>query len=240
MPTDDDSSTESAPKYITAEEIGTIVNAAVTSHLKRSMGSAIEAAMKPVLDKLAAAPAPAPAVTEETDGRRKKQDPEMLAMATQLADLQKTLQSERDRVIAAERRGREDRAYNDLRTTLEGKVRPDLLDVVTKHLFHVEKLVEVDDTGNALFRAQHVPYTGADPEDIRLPLRAGVESYLKSDSAKPFLPAPGTSGASPMPKRGPTQQQGGTDFSKEGATDLDKARRSIERERIAKERLGIR
>lgn len=230
------------PKYVTAEEIGNIVNSAVTNQLKRSLGSAIDAALAPTLAKLAAQPATPPAgeTDEPTTKGKGKQSPELADMARKVEQMEKALATEKERVASAEKKSREDAAYATLRSTLEGKVRPELLDMVAKHLFVVEGRVEVDDAGNPLFKSTKVPYTGADPEDVRLPLASGIEDFLKSDAAKPFLPAPNAgSGAGPLPKRGPSPTSTGTDFSKPATSDADKARRSIERERIAKERLGL-
>ncbi len=237
-PEDEEETVAPAPQYVTADQIGNIVNAAVSSHLKRSLGTAIEAAMKPITEKLAAAPPPPPADDETKRSHKKQPDPEFLALTQKLAGLENDLKTERERVAAEQKKSSDDRAYNTLRSSLENKIRPELLDMVTSHLFRVEKRVTVDEQGNPLFRSQRIAYTGAEPEDVDLPLRSGVDEFLKSDAAKPFLPAPGTSGASPMPKRGPSPNQGGIDFSKPATTDADKARRSIERERIANERLG--
>jgi hypothetical protein len=155
-------------------------------------------------------------------------------MVKKVEEMEKALSAERERVIAAEKKTREERAYTELRGSLEGKVRPELLDMVAKHLFMVEGRVETDESGTALFKSQRVPYTGAEPEEVR----AGVEDFLKSDAAKAFLPAPGTSSAPQLPKRGPSPNLGGTDFSKPATSDTDKARRSLERERIALEKLA--
>ncbi len=229
------------PKYVTAEEIGNIVNAAVSSHLKRSLGGAIDTALKPVLEKLSAPPPPPPA---DDDGgssgtpKKGKQTPEMLAMAKQIEDLTKTIVTEREGRAAAEKKQREDRAYAELRSSLEGKVRPDLLDMVAKNLFVVEGRVVVEENGNILFKTSKAPYVGAEPEEQQLPLKSGVDDFLKSDAAKPFLPAPNSGASAPqLPKRGPSPNPGGTDFSKPATSDADKARRAAERERIALERL---
>lgn len=241
MPNDDQGQSQETPaiKYVTADEIGNIVNSALTARLPRMLAPALEAALKPLTDKLNAAPPASPPPADDEDGKKKgKQSPELLAMAQQLEELKKGIVDRDAKVEAAEKKAREERSYNELRGSLEGKVRPELLDMVAKHLFVVEGRVETDETGTPLFKSTKVPYTGADPEDVRLPLRAGVEDFLKSDAAKHFLPAPTAgAGSSPLPKRGPTPTQGGTDFSKPATSDVDKARRSIERERIATERL---
>ena len=237
-PEQEDGSTESsALKYITAEEVGNIVNSAVTNHLKRHLGSAIEAAIKPLAEKLSAPP-PAPPADVEDKKSKKNQDPEFLALQKQIESLTKGIAEEKERSAAAEKKARDERAFGDLRASLEGKVRPELLDMLAKHLFFVDKQVDFGDDGSALFKSTRSLYPGAEPEEYRLPLKAGVEEFLKSEAAKPFLPAPSTSGAAPLPKRpGQVQNPGNTDFSKPATSDDEKIRRSLERERMAQEKL---
>src|SRR6185369_11418573 len=235
---DDGSQNPSEPRYVTEDQIGNIVNSALTARFPKLLGPALDAALKPILDKLSAPP-PAPPSDDEGTTKKGKQNPELLAMAQKLEEMQKELKVRDERVAAAEKKGREDKAFADLRAGLEGKVRPELLGMLVENLFHVQKRVEFDDQGTPLFKTSRVPYTGADPEELRLPLGAGVEDFLKSEAAKPFLPAPNPgAGAGPLPKRGPSPNPGGTDFSKPATTEAEKTRRAMERERIAKERLG--
>lgn len=225
--------------FVKASDIGNIVNAAVTSQLKRHLGPAIEAATKPLLEKLAAVQTPPPAGDEGDDKKKGKQTPEMLAMAKKLEEMEKTIADRDQKVAAAEKRAQEQKAFTDLRGALEGKVRPELLDFVASHLFQVDKRIEFDDAGNPLFKTSRVPYQGAEPEEALLPLKSGVEEFLKGESAKAFLPAPSAgSGAGPLPKRPASTPSGGFDPSKTGTSDADKSRRAMEREQAAKARLG--
>ncbi len=241
MPNDQDpESPNPEPKYVTADEIGNIVNSALTARFPKMLAPALDAALKPILDKLSA-PAPAPA-SDDDDGKKKsKQNPEMLAMAKQIEDLTNGIKQRDERVAAAEKKGREDKAFADMRASLEGKVRPELLGMLAENLFHVQKRVEFDEQGTPLFKTTRIPYIGAEPEEQRLPLSSGIEDFLKSESAKPFLPAPSSgSGAPPLPKRGSLPTSTGTDFSKPATTDAEKTRRAMEREQRAQDRLGKR
>jgi hypothetical protein len=230
------------PKALTNEDVANIANSAITAQLKRFMEKQLpglfEQHLKPITERLAAPQTPPEG--GEGGGKKGKQDPEMLAMAQKVADMEKALQSERDRVTAAEKKNREDRAYAELRTSLEGKVRPEFIDIVAENLFHVKKAVEFDDAGNPLFKTKRAPlYAGAEAEEVSLPLRDGVGEFLKSEFAKPYLPAPSAgAGSTPLPKRGPSPVQAGTDFSKPAASEADKARRAAERARIARQRMG--
>lgn len=227
-------------EFVKATDIGNIVNAAVTSHLKRSLGAAIEAAVKPLAEKLQALSVPPP-VEEETGKKSKKSEsPELVAMAKQLEDMKNALAAEKDRADAAARKSRDDRAVGELRSMLQGKIRDEYLDMLTQHIFTVQGRVKVDDQGNILMKStRSSPFPGLDPEEVDLPLKAGVEEFLKSDAAKAFLPAPPSTSAAPLPKRSAVQSPRGTDFSKPATSDAEKARRSIEREQMAKQRLNL-
>ncbi len=238
MPNDQDPGSQNQePKYVTVDDIGNIVNAALTSRLPKMLAPALDAAIKPLMDKLnAAPPPPPPPADDDGDSRKKKANPELLAMAAKVEAMEKALASEKEAVAAANKKAREERSFSELRATLEGKVRPELLDMVAKNLFLVESRVETDEQGTALFKSSKVAYPGADPEDVRLPLKDGVEAFLKSDAAKHLLPAPNAgAGSQPLPKRGPSPHPGGTDLSKPATTDAEKVRRAIERERRAQQ-----
>lgn len=224
------------------EQLGNMVNAAVSAHIKRftekQLPALLAEALKPINEKLAAPPPP-PEGDDAKAKKSSKQDPEVLAMAKQIEDMKRALEEKEQRAAAAEKKARDERAYTELRASLEGKVRPELLDVVAENLFYVKKSVDFDDAGNPLFKSSRSPYAGAEPEEVRLPLRVGVEDFLKSDGAKAFLPAPSAgAGAAPLPKRGSTPPSGGTDFTKPATSDAEKARRAAERERIAQQRLN--
>lgn len=209
-----------------AAAVGNMVNAAVKQHIARALKNEFPAliaeALKPVMEQVSAIK-PAPPPDEGTANSKNKQTPEHLALQKQFEDLKESLAKSEKARTDAENKARDDRAYAEVRAGLEGKVRPELLDIVTKNLFYVDKRVEFDETtGATLFKAQRSPFLGADPEDVRLPLRAGLDEYMKGESAKAFLPAPASSGASPLPKRtGPVNQTivtgpqtGGTDAQK--------------------------
>lgn len=238
-----DSSNPDQQQKSVEEQLGNMVNAAVSAHIKRftekQLPAILEAslgkALEPIQAKLAA-----PQTPSDDEGKKKvKETPEMLAMAKQIEDMKRALEEKEQRATAAEKKARDERAYTELRASLEGKVRPELLDVVAENLFHVKKAVDFDEAGTPLFKSTRSPYAGAEPEEVRLPLRAGVEDFLKSEGAKAFLPAPSSgSGAAPLPKRGTAATPTGTDFSKPATTDAEKARRAAERAQLARQRLN--
>lgn len=239
-----DETNSQPPKALTNEDVANIANSAITAQLKRFMEKTLpglfEAQLKPLTEKLAAPP-PSPDGEGSGSGKKGKQDPEMLAMAQKVADMEKALQAERDRVVAAERKSRDDKAYADLRAALQDKIRPEFVDIVAENLFHVKKVVDFDDSGNPLFKTKRAPlYAGAEAEETLLPLRDGVSEFLKSEAAKPYLPPPSPGASStPLPKRGASPAPN-TNFSKPATTEAEKVRRAAEMERAALARLNQR
>lgn len=188
-----------------AAALGNIVNAAVTAHLKRAnigktISDAIEAAMKPVREQLEK-----PAAVAETPKADPKASPEFAAAMRELESVKATLRTESDARGAAEKRQREDRAYQDLRAGLQtAGLKPEMVDVAAKVLFHADSRISFDENGTALFR--HTKSTpGYGDEDEFLPLSAGIAAYAKSKDAEPFLPAPTAAKSAQIP-RGTTRQ----------------------------------
>lgn len=223
MPTDTESE---VPKPLTAEEIANIVNAAITAREKRATESTkklIEESLKSL------APPKAPEVEKDAS-----KNPEILALQQRLESMTKAVEESETKRATAERKQREDSAYNTLRKTLEGKVRPDMLEVAAQYLFAAQKRVEFAEDGTPLFRVRRAPSPGMAEEDMQLPLSDGVESYLKSKEASVFLPAPATAGAPPAAARRSTpiaSQQN----SRPPTTDVEKVRDAMMREQAFKE-----
>ncbi len=212
--------------------MGNMVNAAVKQHvarfIKNEFPALIGEALKPILEQVAAVKTVVPS-TEEVESKKGKgkQDPEYLALQKQFDDMRNSLAASEKARVDAENKSREDRAYSEVRAGLEGKVRPELLDIVAKNLFYVDKRVVFDESGTPLFRGQRAPYIGGEPEDVQLPLRSGLDEFMKSEAAKPFLPAPVSSGASPLPKR--ASQTVVPQTVTTGVSDADKAARAQDR-----------
>lgn len=222
------------------QKIAATVNAAVTSHLKRTLDKAIAAALEPTLktinEKLTAPPPPPP---DEEGGKKgkKAEDPETAALRKEIEALKDRARLSDEKAAAVEKKAREDSAYAALLQALDGKVKPEFREFVAKSLFHADKRVHFDEQGNPLFKSSKVPYAGAEPEDVDLPLKAGVEDWIKSESAKPFLPAPSPgAGADKLPKKS-AFQPGPT--NKKPVTDQEKTAAAMEAARRAAQRLGI-
>lgn len=236
MPDENPGDSNNALKYITEDQIGNIVNAAVTNHLKRftenQLPKMLEASLKPIADKLSA-----PASTPDPEEKGKsKVDPQVAALSKQLEDMQKAMAAEREGRIAAEKKQREDRAFSDLKASLAPKVRPELLDMLANHLFKVEGRVEFEEDGSAVFKYERNNY--GMKEEVRLPIKDGVDAYLNSDAAKPFIPAPGTSQTTPVRKSQTISLLNSpTPFDPAKASDEDKLKYAREIENRARESL---
>ncbi len=210
MPHETEGDSQNAPDPKVTEsgqpDISNVVNSAVSSHLKRFVEKQLPGifaeALKPFQEQVAKLQAPPPADDEKS---KNKQSPEMTALQTQLEEMKTRFAQETEQRIAAERKAREDRAYSEFKGMLAKNVRPEMLDMVADHLFLIKKIVEVPESGNPTFKGSRTQY--GITEEVAYPLKDGVDNWLKSDDAKPFLPAPSAS-TTPTSKRqliSPTQ-----------------------------------
>lgn len=225
-------------------ELGKIVNAAVTSQLKRGLGPAIGEALKTVnwaetlkLDEAISGRLDQLLKEEEKPTEQQqvatKPDPKVSALEAKVQELTKTLQQQADEVKSAKEAARNEKALSDLKGILGSHVRPEALDIAASHLFLAQKRVTFDEQGNPLFTVKRAPYAGAAEEDTPMPLADGVAHWLKTDEGKFFLPAPsaGTPPRGPLGPRTPSQQRAaGTmpTYDQPATTDAEKIRRAEE------------
>jgi hypothetical protein len=235
------SQTPEAPQYVTPDQLGQVVNQAITSHLKRiNFDEMIGKSIGPLIEQIKALQPAAPNGDEEPTAKPKgKEDPRLAALSAQMEDMKKSLETERNAKLAAEKSARNDRAYTELRKSLEGKVAPGLLDMVANNLFKVEGRVIVAEDGSTTFKTMKPAFYGSsEMEEVEMPIEAGVAEYLKSESAKAFLPAPSTGGnATPLQKRPQPYSGSAFDFSKPATSDEEKLGRAMEREARALQNL---
>ncbi len=207
MPPENDPSNQGSPDTTNAgapdgapqtPDFGAIANQAATAQLKRfaekQLPTVLEGFMKPYLEKLeklSVAP-------QQSDPKESKKSPEFAALEQKLAEVEKRAAEADSRRASAEKKQREDRAFSELKGALSGKVLPEFLDMVSSHLFQVQRVVDTNDEGESVFNFTKKSQYG--DEELRLPIKDGVEQWLRSESAKPFVPAPGTSGASQKPR----------------------------------------
>ncbi len=210
------------------------LNAVVSSHMKRLiekqlpgiLGPMFESALKPIHEKLAAPP-PSDDESGKAKGKKADASPEFQALQAKLTDWENKYAAAETARLTAEKKSRDDKAQNELRAALQPHVKSDLLDILSDHLYKNKGVVDFEEDGTPVFRSKKTDSWGAE-EEVRLPLKAGVEQFLKSPDAKPFLPAPGSSSAAPVkkPMTQGGQSQGQPDLEK--MTDEQKVRRSME------------
>ncbi len=231
-PEPDDSSPVNDPSADDA--LNQKINSALTSHLKRFAEKQLpalltpmfESALKPLHEKLAAPPAH----SDEDAGKSKGKDkvtPEMQALQAQLEDFKTKFATESAARAAAEKKSRDDKAQNELRAALQPHVKSELLDILSDHLYHRKSAIDFEDDGTPIFRSRKTNVYGED-EEVRLPLKAGVEQFLKSADAKPFLPAPGSSSAPPMKKPSTHAPPTGSEVDTTKMTDAQKVQASMD------------
>lgn len=232
-PENDDPSQNGSTESPNADEaLNQKINSVMTAHLRRfaekQLPTLLESALKPIHEKLSAPPP----VKDEEEAKGKGKDkisPEMQALQAKLAEFETKYAQEAKARQDAEKRSRDEKAQNELRSALQSQVKPELLEILADNLYHRKQVVEFDEeTGGLIFKSKKTDYLGNE-EEVRMPLKAGVEQFLKSPDAKPFLPAPGSASAQPMKKVGhPASggQSGPIDPSK--MTDAQKIQRAME------------
>lgn len=179
-------------------DIGAMVNAAVKNHLSRFAKNELPAmfgeALKPFTEQFAKFQAP-----KEEPVKEGKASPEIAALMRANEEIRKAYDSEKAERLATEKRAREERAFGDFKGQLAKGVRPDMLDIVARDIFHNQKLVNVNEDGSVTFKGTQSAYGMT--SEVEFPLGAGVDSWLKSEAAKPFLPAPSVSTTPPNPSQ---------------------------------------
>jgi hypothetical protein len=231
--------------------VATTANAAVSSHLKRELPKAIGEGLKglnwrdtlaPVLSELA--PQPDPNKPPAPDPN--KPDPRLSALEEKYKGLEAQYNAERQAREAAELKARDDRAFSQLRSALQGSdpnaplVRAEALDAAAKLLFHADRRVVFGEQGEPLFVVRKQPFAGAAEEDMQLPLLDGVQHWLKTPEGKFFAPAPvpppGQTGNRGPSYHRPASSNGGIPtYDKPAGTDAEKARRALEAEQAIRQ-----
>jgi len=187
------------PAAITEEDVGRIVNSAVTSQLKRLLPTAISEAIGGLkLDEQISAalakiqPPPTDDKDKQKAGSKTDLEKRLEEMALKLeASEASRLAAEKQRIDTEQAR-KLDAANTALRAALQPKLRPELLEVAASHWGTVQGRLKLAEDGSPLLRVKRSPYKGAPEQDEDLPLADAIPYLLASEEAKAFLPAPGT------------------------------------------------
>jgi hypothetical protein len=172
---------------LTEERVAAMVNQAISSHAKRQ-SSAIEKLLEEKLGKFAEAIKPAPA----TEGEKStKGSTEAQMVKQQMDELRRLYDEEKAARVATDTKSKWDSAQNQLRLALQKKqIRPELLEVAVGHLAHVSKALRFDENGNPILGVKRSRMKGAAAEENIFDIDGGVEDWLKTEEAKPFMPPP--------------------------------------------------
>lgn len=168
------SETSETNNSISKDELIKIINAAVSSHIKR-----FESKWQKHLEELKSTSTethPSPDSAQEN-----KVEPTVLKLQKQLEKLQNELREKEKIMKEKERIAREKDAYGQLLNHLKGKVVPGTEDTVAKLLFHAEKRITVHEDGQITYK---------DDNGTDILLEDGLQHYLSQESAKIFKPAP--------------------------------------------------
>ena len=166
------------------------INSAVSGRLTREL-SPLQATIAALTAKLEA-PKADPAKVVETDPVKRLQQ-ELEETKTAHTKLVSELSAQR-------RQKRNDDAFAELKSTLAPVVRPELLDLAAKNLFHFERRVTAGEDGKVSFKHDEQPFG----------LVEGVAAWAKTPGAAVFLPPPKPGArnptTSPRPSPGPGQE----------------------------------
>lgn len=183
-----------------------LVNQAVTGQLKRAMrGHA--ATLGALLDEKLAALKPngTGAAPEAKDRTKDKSSDGAPAANEELEQLRSEMAAQKKKLADQELRALEKEAYADVKAQLQGKVRPEALDMAVK-LLRADGAIKLD--------VKKGTYAFKGPEGELLDIEEGIAEWLKGDGALFVLqqPAPG---ARPKPKlsapvRAPARPGGGS------------------------------
>lgn len=196
---------------LSEEDVGKIVNSAVTSQLRRALGPALAEALGGLKldEKIAEAIAKsAPAKSEEEPPEKKAKE---TALEKTVRELSEKLEKSETRTAEAEKRNaqiEQDRRFDTgvaaLRAQLDGKVNKLYLDDAVDRWAKLEGRLKVGEDGTATFRVRRAPFKGSPEVDEDLPLADAIPLLLASKDAARFLPAPGGGNGNPKTTRAPT------------------------------------
>jgi hypothetical protein len=227
---------DSKPDYVTKEEMGGIINAAITSHLKRALpktitealGPALETALAPLREKLDKPAAP----QDPADKGKDQPDPEVVSLKKKLEDALASMKVAQDAAETEKRKSDEQALRGAFRTEIAGKVRPEAVEDVVDLCFF-RNLIKRDDQGRPTFTWRSALSKGMPEEDHQFPLADGVREFLKSKPAEIYLPPPSGDKGSPKSSAGrlpngstlpPT-----THYDKPAQSEDEKLRRATEK-----------
>ena len=149
------------------------LNAAISGHLKRSMGT-LEKMLEEKLSKISQTKEP----TEDPEAEPSDKSKPVDETTARLAKLEKQLNEERKLRKLREREALQTKLNAEIQSALRGKVSDDWISEATER---VARMARIDDAGASLVI-----------DDLPHSIGEGVDAWLKDPSNKKFLPAPKT------------------------------------------------
>lgn len=247
--------TEGAGKGITEEDVGRIVNAAITAHNKRNEAAqktAIQTAvteglkgipwkdvLTPVLSELRGGGEGggkgAPAGGDKGGAGGTEKDPQLHALERTVKDLSDKLEkSEKARTDGDVERARIEQArrfdggVQQLQSLLKGKLHELYADDAIDRWTKIDERLKVDENGVATLRVKRAAFKGAPELDEELPLAEAVPILLSHKDAEKYLPAP-DAGKGTNRSKGPQGAGHGGTGSTTGDDPMSKTLNALEK-----------
>lgn len=186
------------PKLLTEEDVGRMVNAAITSHLKRSQTETNKLITESIaglkiddkLSELVKQIKPVVEPDKDPSGKKGEMERQLQDLASKLELSEKRAQAAESARIEADNKRRFDNAMVEFRSMLQPKVRGELLNVAANNWALIEQRLKVAEDGSSTLRIKRSQYKGGPEQEEDIPLVEAVPILLASADAKPFLPAP--------------------------------------------------
>lgn len=222
------------PKPLTEEDVGRILNAGITNHLKRLNldGKIAEAIGGLKLDEklnglIESLKKPATDPSGSGDGQPGKPDPEIQRQLSKLAEDLEKEKAARQAAIAEAAEMRRSHEFGTARQKLYESLKPHasetLHDVWVDNLIHHKRL-KVEE-GTALLEVEFAPAKGMPKQRDFLPLEEAITHLVASEEAKRFQPAPGTEDGKGSPgPRGTTRRGNAPSLDSKNPADRVAAR----------------
>jgi len=233
-----------APKHTTEEDVGRIVNAAMTSQLKRlNIDAKIAEALNPFsskIEEIAKRLAESPAPPTDPPKDQNRPDPKLIALEEQHRALVAKLEASEKERAAIEEKSRRATALSELEKALSPHLKSAAATTIATRLLSDE--LSFDESGRPQLRTMQALSPGMPDEEMFLALGDGVAKWLKSDVAKELLPAPapapGQRGGAPS-RQVPRDQFGMPRYDSPATSEDEKIRRASEKEAALAARFNI-
>jgi len=179
------------------DEVIKLVNAAVSSHIKRHTKQFDEM----VDEKLSWLVESTSSKTEETQKNASEADKQLRQMQAQYQKVMKDLQAKEQQIADEQASKRDMNARNGLRDALASAGVPaDRIRHAEAYLYDSQKRVRISESGDPVFVSSEGGY------DLETAITEGVESFLKSDEGKMYLPAREVAGSGNRGGRAPASR----------------------------------